>query len=55
MCRKPTLDRHRGRHGYHDAQAESLIGLYKLECVRPDGPWRGVDELELVTLNWVHW
>lgn len=40
---------------YDNAQAESLIGLYKLECVRPEGPWRGVDELELATLNWVHW
>ncbi len=40
---------------YDNAQAESLIGLYKLECVRPEGPWRGVDDLELATLNWVHW
>jgi putative transposase len=40
---------------YDNAQAESLIGLYKTECVRPDGPWRGVDDLELATLNWVHW
>jgi putative transposase len=40
---------------FDNAQAESLIGLYKLECVRPDGPWRGVDDLELATLNWVHW
>jgi len=40
---------------YDNAQAESLIGLYKLECVRPDGPWRGVDDLELATLNWMHW
>ena len=38
---------------YDNAQAESLIGLYKLECVRRDGPWRGVD-LELATLGWVH-
>lgn len=40
---------------YDNAQAESLIGLYKLECVRQDGPWRGVDDLELATLGWVHW
>ena len=40
---------------YDNALAESLIGLYKAECVRPDGPWRGVDELELGTLSWVHW
>ena len=32
-----------------------MIGLYKTECVRRDGPWRGVDDLELATLNWVHW
>ena len=40
---------------YDNAQAESLIGLYKLECVRHDGPWRSADDLELATLNWVHW
>ena len=39
----------------YDTQAESLIGLYKTECVRHDGPWRGVDDLELATLSWVHW
>jgi putative transposase len=40
---------------YDNAQAESLIGLYKAECVHRDGPWRGVDDLELATLSWVHW
>lgn len=40
---------------YDNALAESTIGLYKTECVRPEGPWRGVDDLELGTLNWVHW
>jgi putative transposase len=40
---------------YDNAAAESLIGLYKAECVRPDGPFRGVDDLELATLSWVHW
>ena len=40
---------------YDNALAESLIGLYKAELVRPEGPWRGLDELELATLNWVHW
>lgn len=28
--------------------AESAIGLYKTECVRHEGPWRGVDDLKLV-------
>lgn len=40
---------------YDNAMAESVIGLYKTECVRHDGPWRGVDDLELGTLNWVWW
>ncbi len=40
---------------YDNALAESVIGLYKTECVRLDGPFRTVDELELATLSWVHW
>jgi hypothetical protein len=40
---------------YDNAQAETLIGLYKTEMVRREGPWRSVDDLELATLNWVHW
>ena len=40
---------------YDNSQAESLIGLYKTECVRRDGPFRTVEELELATLSWVHW
>jgi putative transposase len=40
---------------YDNALAESVIGLYKTECVRHDGPWCGVDDLELATLSWVHW
>jgi putative transposase len=31
------------------------VGLYKTECVKIDGPFRTVDELELATLSWVHW
>jgi putative transposase len=38
-----------------DALAETVIGLYKPECVRHDGPFRTVDDLELATLGWVHW
>jgi len=40
---------------YDNALAESVIGLYKTECVKIDGPFRTVDELELATLSWVHW
>lgn len=35
--------------------AESLIGLYKTECVALDGPFRTVEHLELATCDWVHW
>jgi hypothetical protein len=27
--------------------ADSVIGLCKTECVRDEGPWRGVDDLDL--------
>jgi putative transposase len=40
---------------YDNALAESVIGLYKTECVGHDGPFRTVDELELATCDWVHW
>jgi putative transposase len=40
---------------FDNAMAESIIGLYKTECVRHDGPFRTVDDLELATLSWVHW
>ena len=40
---------------YDNALAESVIGLYKTECVRHESPWRNVDDLELATLTWVHW
>lgn len=35
--------------------AEFVIGLYKHKCVKPDGPFRSVDDLKLATLSWVHW
>ncbi len=37
------------------ALAEVTIGLYKTELVRHRGPWRGLDDLELATLEWVNW
>ncbi len=40
---------------YDNAMAESVIGLYKTECVEHEGPWHGVDDVELATLNWVWW
>ena len=40
---------------YDNALAESVIGLYKTELVRRKGPWRGLDDLEFATLEWVDW
>ena len=46
-----------GRIGdsYDNAMAESVIGLYKTEVIRSGGPWKGLEALELATLEWVHW
>ncbi|MFC9442593.1 MULTISPECIES: integrase core domain-containing protein [unclassified Brevibacterium] len=38
-----------------NALAETVVGLYKNECVKIDGPFRSPDDLELATLSWVHW
>jgi transposase InsO family protein len=40
---------------YDNALAETIIGLYKTELVRRRGPWRGIDDLEYATLEWVDW
>ena len=40
---------------YDNALAESINGLYKTELVRNKGPWKGLDDLELGTLEWVDW
>ena len=40
---------------FDNALAETVVGLYKTECVKIDGPFRTADELELATLSWVHW
>ena len=38
-----------------NALAESVIGLYKTELIRNKGPWRGLDDVEFGTLEWVDW
>jgi transposase InsO family protein len=40
---------------YDNALAESVIGLYKAEVIGPGGPWRGGEEVEFATLEWVDW
>ena len=38
-----------------NAIADSVIGLYKAELMHRRGPWRGLSDLELATLEWVDW
>jgi putative transposase len=40
---------------YDNALAETIIGLYKTELIRRRGPWRGIDDVEYATLEWVDW
>jgi transposase InsO family protein len=40
---------------YDNALAETIIGLYKTELIRRRGPWKGIDDLEYTTLEWVDW
>lgn len=45
------LDNHRSIN----ALAETIIGLYKTELIRRRGPWKGIDDVEYGTLEWVDW
>ena len=40
---------------YDNALAESVIGLFKTEVIRQAGPWRGLEDVEFATLEWVDW
>jgi len=47
---------------YDNAMAETTIGLFKTELQRNpaalaanDGPWKGLDDLEVATCGWVGW
>jgi putative transposase len=40
---------------YDNALAESVIGLYKTEEIYRRGPWKGVEDIEFATLEWVAW
>jgi len=45
---------------FDNALAETTIGLYKHECIRPDSPFRRgpldrLSDLEMITADWVHW
>lgn len=40
---------------YDNAMAESVIGLFKAEVIHRLGPWKGLDDVEYATLDWVAW
>ena len=38
-----------------NAMAESIIGRFKAEVIRPNGPWRGLDAVGYATPEWGDW
>ena len=42
-------------NAYDNALAESVIGLFKTEVIRRQGPWRNLDTVEFATLTWIDW
>ena len=40
---------------YDNALAESINGIYKTELIKPRGPWKTADEVEIATAEWVDW
>lgn len=40
---------------YDNALAETIIGLYKTEVIHHEAPWHHVMDVEIATLEWVHW
>lgn len=40
---------------YDNALAETINGLYKSEVIHHMGPWKGFDDVEYATLEWVDW
>jgi transposase InsO family protein len=40
---------------YHNALAETIIGLYKTELINQRGLWKSLEQVELATLEWVWW
>jgi putative transposase len=40
---------------YDNALAESVIGLFKTELIKPHGPWRTVEQVEIATLEYIDW
>jgi putative transposase len=41
--------------GRTNALAETINGLYKTELIKPRKPWRTIEDVEVVTAQWVDW
>jgi hypothetical protein len=39
----------------HEALAETINGLFKVEVIHRRGPWRNAEAVEFATLEWVAW
>jgi putative transposase len=40
---------------YDNALVESFNGLYKWELIYPQGPWRGLEDVEFATMTYIDW
>jgi transposase InsO family protein len=40
---------------FDNAMAETINGLYKTEVIHRSGPWKGLNNVEYATLEWVDW
>lgn len=40
---------------YDNAMAEAFNSLFKAELVRNKGPWRGLDDIEIATVEYIDW
>jgi putative transposase len=40
---------------FDNAMAEAFNSLYKAELVRNKGPWRGLNDLEMATVEYIDW
>ena len=40
---------------YDNAMAEAFNSLYKWELIYRQGPWRGLDDVEFATLDYIDW
>ena len=52
---EPSVGSDSDSDSYDNALAETINGLYKTEVIRRRGPWRNLDAVEMITLEWIDW